>query len=132
MTEEKILEGNRLIGLFLGMEHVNDAPLIYPGGYYVSEDTNELDLPRFVEQWEFHTSWDWLMPVLKKINFEYNITIANIADENIQYCEIISNIHDDLLQITWVESRIDKAELIEVVYAAVINFIKWYNTEKDA
>lgn len=59
MTQEQILEGNKLIAEFMGaLDFMNsmrfgDNPEKELGRYY---DYSEL---------KYHSSWDWIMPVLK-------------------------------------------------------------------
>jgi len=134
MTKEEIFEGNKLIVEFMEVDKkISSAGYIHswsdPPFYYTTENSKEKVIHNIIKYSKYHSSYDWLMPVLKKINLEYNTTIGIIADENIQYCEIVSNIHNDLLQITWKESRIDEIPLIELVYSAVIEFIKWRNND---
>ena len=92
MSEKEIIEGNRLIGIFLGMEYVNDAPSDYPEGYYVSED-NELAyyLPYSIEDWEFYLSWDWLMPVIERIS---NQCEEPEELDNLKYALLTNNIDE--------------------------------------
>lgn len=59
----------------------------------------------------FSTSWDWLMPVIKKIN-EIHRQGPSIAGINVEFYKVLS-------------MEIDTE--IEYVYEGVVNFIKWYN-----
>lgn len=59
-----------------------------------------------VEQMQFHTSWDWLMPVVERI--------ANVKG--------FHNIKADLLDLKITANISD-------VYSAVISFIEWYNNK---
>jgi len=62
MSKEDI-EGNTLIGIYLGAEFINDAPDEYPNGYYINGSFDDI-LP---EHWEFNCLMDWLYPVYQKI-----------------------------------------------------------------
>jgi hypothetical protein len=76
---------------------------------------------------EFHTSWDWLMPVVEKIEslgFGVNILVSNTIsiinmgwEQNIKLPYKILNTYPH-------DSK------FEAVYKAVIEFIKWYNQNK--
>jgi len=55
-------EKNKLIAEFMGLEA---SPKYNPKEYYRKEyNSGEWYLP---EEMQYHTSWDWLMPVLEKI-----------------------------------------------------------------
>lgn len=58
---------------------------------------------------KFHTSWDWLMPVVEKC-FDRQYVMEN---ENINHAHLFFKLNDSLLTIN-----------IDEVYKAVINIIK--------
>ena len=61
---------------------------------------------------EYHTSWDWLMPVVEKINWHgYPLEGLNLANNVYCACGMAK---------------------IELIYKAVIEFIKWYNKQKTS
>lgn len=97
----KILEGNKLIAEFLGWH---------------------LDPKRSLK---YHSSWDWLMPVVEKINAtrEYDVIIfrsgCHINDEN------------DLIFETTLEEGRASENLIGRVWPAIVRFIKWHNEQKS-
>ena len=68
-------------------------------GYVYEDDTPSLELP------PYHMSWDWIMPVLKKINSEISPNTRGL------WRMIINPTEYD----------------IENVYAQVVEFIKEYN-----
>ena len=76
-----------------------------PSGTFKVERINEL---------EYDTSWDWLMPVVDKIKI---LVILSHSDE-LYNSEEWDNITHTLLQIE-----------IKSVYKAVVEFIKWYNEQ---
>lgn len=95
MTQEEILEGNKLIGEF--DEITKD---IY-GRYYkkgVFRGNSERD---FI----YHSDWNWLMPVVEKC---FDIE-----------CEKMSEL----------KSKFDFWH-IDLMFKAVVEFIKWYNQNK--
>ncbi len=103
MTEQETLEGNKLIAEFMTMEK---CPLGVKTKIIHSNDL------------KYHSSWDWLMPVVEKIekthciNIEY--TTCNIADPANGYEDIISTSEKTKIEATW---------------KAVIEFINWYNKQ---
>jgi hypothetical protein len=84
---------------------INDVP-------YFLHRLNKNDDP--LEAWfgHYHESWDWLMPVVEKIDNIYSTTSLTHKQE-VRFERILN------LKIT------DK---IETVYKAVVEFIKWYNS----
>lgn len=89
--------GNKLIADFIDYERCDD----YSG-------------PFFNGELMFDSSWDWLMPVIKKIRDYWNI-----KDER-PYFKKSENEARAILSIN-VGTPIEKA------YNAVIDFIEWYN-----
>tara|TARA_R110001599_G_scaffold45944_2_gene135251 strand:+ start:216 stop:557 length:342 start_codon:yes stop_codon:yes gene_type:complete len=111
-------DSNVLIAEFMG------EPYYYADEerYYYADD----------EGMEFHTSWDWLMPVVEKIeSFEdddkcckYNVNIQQ------SWVEILDNENlDEIVFMTSCGTLLTKKEL---VYLAVVEFINWYNKNQKA
>lgn len=107
-------ENNRIIAEFMGdITSLNDEV-----SFNKNCSVNEL---------QYHTSWDWLMPVVEKIesiifdeNNSFNVTIGSSI-----YC-VIQDSNGECYDMTYdgEESK------LAVVYKAVVEFIKWYNTNK--
>lgn len=95
LTQEEIVTGNKLIAEFMGYKYV------HPSGDYSFE-------------LQYHSSWDWLMPVVKKIQESYQG-----EEHHIKSCELYSEIESMLKELK-----------IEWVWQFVIKFIKWYNEIK--
>jgi len=122
MTQEEILEGNKLIAEFMGGQSKEKcSPWIR--GYISEEEINfqEEDYPENPHDgscWKFselkyHSSWDWLIPCINKIyqsNEYYKWKDASGQFEN----EVFIN-----------------TKFIEVTWSAVVEFIKWYNKHKN-
>ena len=89
------IENNKLIAEFMGLEIVNADIILY--------ELNGIAYP--INKLQYHTSWDWLMPVLKKINLEIHPDSYG-AWRMITHC---------------VEYR------IEDVHSQVVEFIKQHN-----
>ena len=95
------MEDNKLIAEFMGLSikegvcYYTDADDMFPMGIEVEEPY----LP-------YHTSWDWLIPVVNKIEME---------------CE---GVPIQLIDVSFYDE-------IHEVYWAVVEFIKTYNDEKN-
>lgn len=166
ITQEDVnrVNGNRLIALFMGADvDENQATVVdhFPdkegniinkyvmGKYYFpNKDNNDYDKVCNLWQLKYHSSWDWLMPVIEKIESiempehrnDYNHIVkkgvlANISIHRVRevskkedgyYCTIQLWDYDALrFEVISKKSRID------ATYLCVIKFIKWYNTIKQ-
>jgi len=109
-----------------------------------------VDIHEFVmnggKKWEYHSSWDWLMPVVEKIETTLVSVPSNKMKgmmKNTQKANpILSTMYDgrpEFLGWTWcidlwiVSLLIDDVKYktkLEATYKAVVEFIKWYNEQK--
>lgn len=66
----------------------------------------------------FQTSWDWLMPVVEKVNMmepsEFNYHVDRMTQFRVEQGKI------QMLSIS---------SPMRIVYSAVVDFIKWYNQQ---
>lgn len=94
-------EENKLIAKFMGIESYQFRNY---NMFIFDEDNHrtEIDL-------HYHTSWDWLMPVIEKIDEICGIDLH-------EWNEYIDN------------SLCSKS--LNTTYSACIEFIKWYNENK--
>ena len=74
----------------------------------------------FIEDLKFHSSWDWLMPVVEKIErLGYEVVISRIS------CNI-NGILDRKNPITSIVCG-DISKKMDITYDSIVEFIKWYN-----
>ena len=112
MTQE-ILQGNKLIAEFMGGK---------PMGGFV-KDESELDGYAFknrnymFKELKYHSSWDWLMPVIAKINKTWEYTNMD-GDIFLPAEQIIQVIRLALGNVDYMST-----------FQQVIKFIKWYNSK---
>ena len=113
-----IIEGNKLIAEFMGWEK-SPYPNT-PDKLYRDDDKNEKQLSIHVSQLLYHSSWDWLMPVVDKIGnkiIKYNLTPNNVifrVEEDDSF-DVVVKTNGNLLNATW---------------EACVQFIQWYNENK--
>jgi len=125
MTKQEILEGNKLIGEFLGMEFVNDDPENYPNGYYRGSNEACDGISMHIKDWWFHLSWDWIMGVVDKIETIETHKYPEGFQVRIQGLDVVVI---DNLNLEWITDNTPQLSTkIECVYQNVIDFIKWYN-----
>lgn len=122
---ENITENNKLIAEFMGFEKTKQ------GGLYISPDGFEwerfLDVENYIlpNQFLFHSSWDWLMKVVEKIENlqdENSCAIYNVRIEQCFVEIIINHISETIVEV-------DSNSKIQAVYQACVEFIKWYNEQ---
>ena len=79
MTQEEIIKGNELIARYMGVD-INFDPLQYRDSR--SEIRHYTDHAPKPNGLEFHTNWNWIMPVIEKIEtttleyFQQNVTFS--------------------------------------------------------
>ena len=123
---------NKLIAEFMGEYNVHDVDGRYVcnncGHEYSSMlGDNEVPMihsdckPDIVELAKYHTSWDWLMPVVVQINATTKYTVV------IQSMDCYVYDSESGKQITFPTMNHQPDELINSVNEAVIQFIQWYN-----
>lgn len=98
MKQEEILTNNTLIAFFIGEHNIEVDG-------YVSRNKN------IISRLKYHSSWDWLMPVVEKI--------FNITDEDTRTFS-----GNSIFELGLSTTK-------EIIYQAVIEFIKWYNTQNN-
>lgn len=122
MEKNFVLSGNKLIAEFMKWNIVIDDAQIWgvkvPSEYLINDNMDWYTS----EELEFHKSWNWLMPVVKKIE----------SLDKIEGCKYLVTICSDVCRIDTVNDEITwkrGSTKILAVYQAVIKFIEWYNKE---
>lgn len=120
---KEVVEGNKLIAEFCGHKlFAGQVKFSYPvdGGL---KGCNQSSM-------KYHTSWDWLMPVVEKIEsigFETLIKSGwNESKEKLMNEVEIRNNQNGL--VAWA-CEISK---IESTHQAIVQFIQWYNNSKTS
>lgn len=129
MKEEEILEGNKLIAIFMG--GTIQPPLNI---WDFPEATKPPWALMHLSQFLYHHSYDWLIPVIKQINgLGYDVEInSNLRRINIFTTDKGSTwnvpVYDE--EFRGNSSLYKDFTDIECAWTAVIWFIEWYNTKK--
>jgi len=98
-------ENNKLIAEFWGMELGDDKTMYY-------DDAENLHPPTPINELKFHSSWDWLMPVVEQCLEKHN----NLIDGR----DVIDTPYSSIAQALQVVS-------LKETYNAVVEFIKENN-----
>ena len=117
MEKKNVLNGNKLITEFMNVKKdiYDKQPMLIMG---------DKILETFDKTPHFHNSWDWLMPVVEKIEDFSEVGSIEICTGAI-FIWSSSEINSKII----VEEHVIKSK-IEAVYKTVIKFIKWYNKNK--
>jgi hypothetical protein len=113
----KTEENNKFIAEFMGIRYEENRNG-HESSEYFYEDC----------ELEYHSSWDWLMPVVEKIeNIEYvnrmgRFNVNAISFEENYTC-VITDSENTFIQVEGETKRV-------ATYKAVVEFIKWYNKWK--
>lgn len=117
---ENTIENNKLIAEFMGFEKQ-----IMHGHPWFGCANADAYIPDY--GLKYHSSWDWLMPVVEKIDsisfkgYEEGFDFV-MRDRCFSY--VVSA--DALIEVADGESRESR---IEATYKAVVQFITWYNSQ---
>ena len=112
------MKDNILIAKFMGWYHDEKHDLWYSPEMMKQTSMREATLDMY-----FHKSWDWLMPVVEKIE-KLGVTTQ------IWYAAGSKTYNTWILGLSYVYDSTDTfPSKIESVYSAVVKFIKWYNKQ---
>ena len=113
-----IKENNKLIAEFMGIESFKDSlASLNDGKINISKDV--------YEQAKYHTSWDWLIPVVEKIK-QYCLYKVEDVGSDYKVVFIDNSGYNPSEQKMFMFSDKDYKK---ATYKAVVEFIKWYNEQ---
>lgn len=118
MTQEEVLEGNKLIAEFMGVKIGIDK---YSWRIGCTEPLQEKHL-------SYHKEWGWIMPVLEKIS-RIKIEWKNSQDIDFYYPRTFGMISQEngQIMVRFNGCALYKADtLLEATYLAVVDFVKNY------
>lgn len=118
--EQEIIDGNKLIAEFMGLKSLTKRE------YENHPDHSNLSVDEYsiIEYQRYHTSWDWIMPVVEKIesmNYSTGINFIPGLGHSFHFLSGGAEIN---------KSRA-AATKIGACYKAVIDFINYYNETKS-
>jgi hypothetical protein len=119
-------ENNRMIVEFMGHEEeqTESGEFVYAIEFQNPEKLNDIQVEFFcAHEFKYHISWDWLMPVVEKIeSLEYSVE-KNLQRIDGDFQCLITKGNDILFQEFAVKS-------IEAMHYVVVEFINFYNEQK--
>lgn len=112
---------NELIAEFMGAKSrkiitMDETFIVYDFGAHTYE----------VDGLNYDKSWDWLMPVVEKIELlQYEFEIASSGTQIISTAYSEGDYYDEF---TTYDSK--EETKIQVVYKAIVKFVKWHKIQK--
>jgi len=121
MTTE---ENNQLIAEFMGVKPNKDGEYEMYQALDFIEDGEDEKHSYSGKEMEFKASWNWIMPVVEKVDqIGASVIIGRM------FCEI--KYIDPLNQSKHFEVRIASGVKINAINGAIVDFIQWYNENKS-
>jgi hypothetical protein len=127
MTQEEILEGNKLIAEFVGFKNHDSDTIETDNEIFMiptdvkNGEVNSLGYLYSYNELLFNRDWNWLMAVVNKIEtIEFNIWGKLSMSVNRVYIQ-------EFWGVEGIKGYGQSKTKIEATYKAVIEFIKWYN-----
>ncbi len=121
---KEIIEGNELIAKFHGWKHI-PTPKEKGKGYW---DFHKWGRAQYSsDAFQYHKSWDWLMPVMEKIGKEYNVRITWCADGGTKGFDVTYIDRPDIFDKELADFGGFGA--ITNTWKCAIKFITWYNAK---
>lgn len=119
-----IIKNNIIIAKFIGGKLKDESMWYFPEPFrYTCAEESRL---------AFNDSWDWLMPVVDKIEKTHCVNILSKPKSFI--CMIRSLDVEGSLNISYYKGSVGNKDTaktkIDAVYNAVVEFIEWYNENK--
>jgi hypothetical protein len=118
MTPQEIIEGNQLLAEFMG--YVNTTPTDPDFNIYENSSGEMLEAMSV----KYHSSWDWLMEVVEKIEslgFYFNIKKNHV---------VVARDNKDTRDNEMIHSEWGDQSKIERVFQCAVAFVKYCNQNK--
>ena len=130
-------QNNRLIAEFMGAKPCKQHP---NNQLFLTIKDNKNPSLQYWHLLKYHKSWDWLMPVIDKIESldirgnDYDFPKVKFLGDHIEIFIYATYRSDYIYWKPWIDLRGNLHNhpkqynsKIEAVYAAIIEFIEWYN-----
>ena len=122
MTQEQIMENNKLMAEFMGLKIQGHPYDLHHDWIWITVgDKTWTPVCELDSEFLYHSSWDWLMPVVDKIESLEDYDVNMYGEQT----DIVEWKNDKYI----IKANNGKSRL-ENTYNAVVEFIKWYNEKK--
>ena len=126
MENQEILKGNKLIAEFMGFKigKLNGwlSGTTIEDCAYLKDESGNISKANLISKLKYHSSWDWLMPVVEKIR-DCNCVV------NIKFLRKLNTTNTFIasFDLKWNKDISENGISIESTFKSVVNFIEWYN-----
>ena len=131
MENKKIIEGNKLIAEFMEVKNVREYELNSKHKcLIISDDDGFIDYVEGINFLSYNDNWNRIMHVvekIKKLEFEFNTFSDYTKTEKYRNEVRISELSVD----KYCRILIRNTDMLDAIFNAVVEFIKWYNENKN-
>ena len=131
MENKKIIEWNKLIAEFMEVKNVREYELNSKHKcLIISDDDGFIDYVEGINFLSYNDNWNRIMPVvekIKKLEFEFNTFSDYTKTEKYRNEVRISELSVD----KYCRILIRNTDMLDAIFNAVVEFIKWYNENKN-
>mgnify|MGYP003512033432 FL=1 len=131
MENKEIIEDNKLIAEFMEVKNVREYELNSKHKCLViSDDDGFIDYVEGINFLSYNDNWNRIMPVvekIKKLEFEFNTFSDYTKTEKYRNEVRISELSVD----KYCRILIRNTDMLDAIFNAVVEFIKWYNENKN-
>ena len=121
MTNKEVIDaGNILIAAFEGRK--------FNGRYTIDKFGG--DTCNSLPEMKYHTSWDWLMPVVVKVNKICSDNGRPLSNRSREQEHLENPLDNPLHWKSWSYHSVSLSTDINKVWKNVMDFIHWYNKQK--
>lgn len=118
---DTVQAGNELIGTFMHLWLID----IDKGDLKISDEQH------WVDELKYYFSWDWLMPVIERINGICKERGNALSNKSHEQSHLSNKLDNPLHWKSWSYHSIHNISTeIDYEYKRVVNFITWYNEIK--
>jgi len=110
--DKAIIEGNALIAKFVGWVEIPESE----NGNIPKHYERGQDWMNTIDDFKYRTSWDWLMPCVKKFDYLAENKVIPFSNNFEYWCDKIEN-------------AITRTYEIEPVFKIMVEAIEWYNSQ---
>lgn len=139
MKNEEIVEGNKLIAEFMCMKNDDGTFYVNIYGGFPEGTLHFINLPinyhwpmNGFDSHKWNSSWDWLMPVVEKIEhlYEDKHTLPRFEINSHHSTFDIKDFECVCGSYSSSPEKVKFNSKIEATWHVVVEFIKWYNDNK--
>lgn len=128
MEIDKTNAGNKILAEFMGIQHVKrEMDEIFEVRIWTSAICNSNPNGEVLRPVEYHKSWEWLMPVVDKIEELGFVSTIERLNHGFSDHRVFFNEFGSLKEVAHGARNENK---LTAVYEAVLDFIEWHNNKK--